>query len=89
MMRVHIAHVEISPAMASKIMSKHGVTPYEVREACSAVERAAWDYHPKHGRRLLVEGRTVRGRVLKVILQPVDTADGSWRLRTALDARKG
>jgi hypothetical protein len=87
MSRFYIGHVEISAAMGQKITSKHGVTPDEVREACQTPGRylrASWHDDPRHGRRLLVIGRTNAGRVLKIVLQPVDVADGTWRLRTAL-----
>jgi hypothetical protein len=86
-MTFYVGFIEISPAMAEKIQSKHGVTPDEVREACTGQVRGGWHDHPEYGRRLLVVGTTAGGRVLKVILQPVDVTDGTWRLRTALVAR--
>jgi hypothetical protein len=92
MQRVYIAEIVISDAMAEKIQSKHGVAPDEVREACQApnrYRRAAWHTHPEYGRRLIVFGSTRAGRIIKVILQPVDLTDGVWRLRTALAASKG
>jgi hypothetical protein len=45
--------------------------------------------HPEHGRRLLVVTRDEQGRLLRVILQPVDVVDGTWRLRTVLVDEKG
>jgi hypothetical protein len=63
MQQVYIGEIKISPAMAQKIMTKHGVTPEEVREACQApnsYRRAAWHIHPEHGRRLIVFGLTPR-----------------------------
>jgi hypothetical protein len=84
--RVYVGFVEISPAMATKIQSKHGITPAEVREACSSPVTSGWHVHPTYGRRLLLTGRTAGGRLLKVVLQPVDISDGTWRLRTALVA---
>ena len=41
-------------------------------------------HHPEHGRRLLVVCRTSDNVLLKVILQPIDIAEGIWRLRTVL-----
>ncbi|HEY9371007.1 hypothetical protein [Streptomyces sp.] len=75
--------------MAEKIVAKHGVSPEEVRDACQSPNRyrqAVWDDHPEHGLRLYVLGETRTGRPIKVILQPVDELDGTWRLRTALAA---
>jgi len=57
-----------------------------VRAACEWPARpvqASWHDHPERGRRLIVVARDEQGRVLKVVLQPIDVADGSWRLRTA------
>lgn len=75
--------------MAEKIQSKHGITPQEVRDACQAPSRyrkAAWHQHEKHGLRVIVFGDARPGRTIKVILYPVDIADGTWRLGTALAA---
>lgn len=83
---VYIGRVEISPAMAEKLQSKHGLTPDDVRDACSAPIRPGWQDHPQHGRRLLLTGFTRQGTLLKVILQAVDPRDGTWRLRTAFRA---
>lgn len=90
--RPYIGHIRISDRMAEKIVSKHEVTPEDVRDACQSpnrYRRAAWHVHPEHGRRLIVFGQTRDGRLIKVILQPVDVQDGTWRLRTALVATRG
>lgn len=87
--RFIIRDVEISARMVAKLGSKHGVAAHEVYEACEAPERAGWHDHPEYGRRLLVEGRTYQGRLLKVVLQPVDASEGKWRLRTALASKRG
>jgi hypothetical protein len=92
MLRVYIGYVDISPAMAEKIMTKHGVTPDEVREVCqvpNTYRRAAWHRHATYGRRLIVYGETALGRSLKIVLQPVDVADGTYRLRTAHPGSRG
>ena len=85
---VYIGHVEISPAIARKLKSKHGILPEEVRAACVYRTVAQWHYHSRYGKRLLVVGSTDHrqghGRTLKVILQSVDPHDGLWRLRTAI-----
>lgn len=89
MTRPYIGYIEISDAMAEKITSKHQITPEEVRDACQSPNRyrcATWNIHPEYGRRLYVLGETRTGRQIKVILQPVDGRDGTWRLRTALAA---
>jgi len=44
---------------------------------------------PVHGRRLLVVARDGQGRLLRVVLQPIDAADGTWRLRTVLVGGEG
>lgn len=85
---IYIGHVDIPPGVAAKIAPRP-ITPAEVREACRNVIKAGWHDHPDHGRRVLLVGLTDRGRRLKVILHPVDSTDGTWRLRTALVAEKG
>lgn len=83
-MGFYIGHVEISASMAEKIQAKHNVTPDEVREVCHGRPGKRWDADPVHGERLLVLGTTSTGRRLRIILQPVDVTDGTWRLRTAI-----
>jgi hypothetical protein len=84
--RFWIAEIQISPEMEDKIRSRRFVTGDQVREACipDAYDEAGWHNHPEHGRRLLVECRTSQNVKLKVILLPVDEAEGIWRLRTVL-----
>lgn len=71
-----------------KIHKKCGVTLDEVREAVilCEVEDSSWDDDPERGWRLLVTGRTYRGRRLFVVLYPAGERDGTWRLGTAMDA---
>jgi hypothetical protein len=64
----------------------------QVRAACqwpAVPQRVVWHDHPEYGRRLLVVARDEQGRLLRIILQPVDPADGTWRLRTVLVGEKG
>lgn len=89
---VWIGYIEVPPSVETKIRTRRGVTGKQVRAACEwpAVPlRAGWHEHPEHGRRLLVVTRDEQGRMLRVILQPVDVADGTWRLRTVLVDEKG
>lgn len=44
----------ISPAVATKIQSKHGVTIDEVREALDNYDQAKWDHSEEFGLWLLV-----------------------------------
>ncbi len=72
--------------------SRRGLTSEDVRDACQApnrYRRAAWHVHPEYGRRLIVFGSNRDGKLIKVILQPVDQHDGTWRLRTAVIASRG
>jgi len=88
--RVYVGELRISSAMATKIQSKHGVTPDEVREACPVgIVPGFWHVHPEYGRRFLIRAKTSRGRWLKIILYPADVAEGTWRLGTALAATDG
>lgn len=92
MRRPYIGYIEISDKMQEKLITRRGLTCEDVRDACQApnrYRRAGWHVHPEYGRRLIVFGETRQGRLLKVILQPVDGRDGTWRLRTALVATRG
>jgi hypothetical protein len=85
--KVWIGYIDVPPSVETKIRTRRGVTGDQVRQACqwpAAPLRAAWHDHPEHGRRLIVFARDEQGRLLKVVLQPVDIADGTWRLRTAI-----
>lgn len=91
MKRPYIGCVQISSKMAAKLIEKHGLTTEDVLDACQApnrYRRAAWHVHALYGRRLIVFGERRDGALLKVILQPVDQEDGTWRLRTALVATR-
>ncbi len=82
-----IGYIEVPPSVEAKIRTRRGVTGDQVRAACQwpAVPlRIGWNEHPEHGRRLLVVARDEQGRMLRVILQPVDEAAGTRRLRTVL-----
>jgi hypothetical protein len=92
MSRPYIGYVEISERMEEKLITRRGLSCDDVRDACQApnrYRRAAWHDHPDYGRRLIVFGSTSRGKLIKVILQPVDQRDGTWRLRTAVVTTKG
>ncbi len=92
MKRPYIGYVHISDKMAEKLITRRGLTSEDVRDACQApnrYRRAAWHVHPEYGRRLIVFGSNRDGKLIKVILQPVDQHDGTWRLRTAVIASRG
>ena len=89
MRSVYIGHIECSPAVAERISSKHGISLQDVRDAVQ------WPARPlraarlgeeidRRGPRLAAEGLTASGRILKVVLYPVDEAEGTWRLGTAV-----
>ncbi len=85
--QVYIAHIDCSQEVLAKINSKHGVTIDEVRQVClypSRPRRAAWAWDSRRGSRLVVEGVTRSGRIVRAVLYPVDLADGTWRLGTAV-----
>ena len=87
---VYVASIEPNTELANQINNKHGVTWHEVEEAVlwpARHVRATWhsaDITPQRGRRIVIEGRTVRGRALGVVSYPVDDADRTWRLGAAV-----
>ncbi len=72
-----------------KLWRKHRVMAQEVGDVVCHDPGAEfrWHEHRRHGRRLLVRGRTRGGRRLLVILDPVDLGEGVWRCRTAWEER--
>lgn len=85
---VPIYDVEITDGINAKINGKKpGVTADEVWDVCYSPRNhnARWHNDPAHGGwRLLVNGRTPGGRLLRIILHPVDVELGKWRLKTAI-----
>jgi hypothetical protein len=82
----YIAVIVCSARVLEKINSKHGVSIDEVRDAFqwpATPTRASWVLDHR-GRRLAVEGFAARGRVVRAVLYPVDVAQGTWRLGTAV-----
>jgi len=87
-----IGYIEVPPSIEAKIRTRRGVTGDQVRAACqwpAKPLRAAWDEHPEYGRRLVVYARDEQNRLLKVVLQPVDIAGGTYRLRTVVVGTRG
>jgi uncharacterized DUF497 family protein len=85
--QVYIADIDCSAKVLEKINSKHGVSLHEVYEAVmypARLTRATWVYDVERGSRLAAEGVTLSGRVVRVVLYPVDEQDGTWRLGTAV-----
>ncbi len=84
--RVWIAQVKFDPETASKVQTKHNISPDEVREAIcfGRHRRVFWDEHPYYGRRLIVIGDNYRGESIIAYLKPINQADGTWECRTAM-----
>ena len=85
---IYIGHVIVPPGVAEKIGSKHGLSEQDVRDAVqwpAQVVEAVWLEPPDdlRGPRVVAKGLTSTGRVIKVVLYPVDESDGTWRLGTA------
>lgn len=85
--RVYVAVIDCSADVRAKINQKHSVTVDEVHEAVlypARLRRAAWVWDAQRGNRLVAEGVTLSGRVLRIVLYPVDEKGGTWRLGTAV-----
>jgi hypothetical protein len=77
--------VIFDPRVADKLVTKHKVTPDEVKQAVlfSMYRDARWHDHAVYGRRLLVRGYTNDRVPILAILKPVNEEDGIWECRTA------
>lgn len=86
-MPLHIYELEWRDDTIDKVARKHGLTVAEVEQAfIEDPDRAAqWttDKFGEHGRRLEVVGSSWTGKIIRGYLDPVDLADGVWRVRTA------
>ena len=80
-----VGEIRISPTVEAKLRTEHGLMATQVREAVSfrGHEQGRWSDHPKHGRRLLVMGRSADGVELVAVLRPLDREDGLWQCLTA------
>ncbi len=86
-MRPKVYELTWDEEVLEKLWRKHRVRPQEVEEVVLEDEGAQFrrSASPRHGRRLLVRGRTAGGRRLLVILRPVDPEGGLWRCASAWD----
>jgi len=74
---------EPSDWVRAKINAKNpGISFDEVLEVCGNYEKAALSNDPERGTRLLVRG-WYGGRVMRIVLYPIDQDRGTWRLATA------
>jgi hypothetical protein len=83
---VWIAQVEFDPEIASKVQTKHNISPDEVREAiCFGKHRRAfWDEHPDYGRRLIVIGDNYMGESIAAYPKPNQSSGRHLGCRTAM-----
>ncbi len=84
-MRTKLASLIWDDDTVDKLWRKHRVEFWEVEEVVLDDEHAKFRWHrsKRHGRRLLVCGRTAGGRRLLVVLEPADAKSGTWQCRTA------
>lgn len=84
-----IGYVEVPPAIEQKLRERRPFTGQDVKAAVEwpATPTTRWSRHPEYGRRLLAYAPSPWG-TLKVVLQPVDPDQGTWRLRTAVVATR-
>ena len=84
---VHIGYIECPESLRDHI-GRRGLDFDDVRDAAQWPNRpfsADWldDPSDPRGPRLLASGYTGTGRLIGVVLYPVDPGDGTWRLGTA------
>ena len=86
--RPAISELRWDGATQEKLWKKHHVLGREVGDVVFDDPGAEFRWHEdrRHGRRLLVRGRTRGGR-RTVILDPIDLDEGVWRCRTAWEER--
>jgi hypothetical protein len=88
--KVDVAVLIIDESIEAKINAKiPPLTGAEVREVAIYARdaRTNWSPHPVHGLRLVVQGRTYRGRLIIAYLMPLnehDPEEGTFKLKTAM-----
>jgi hypothetical protein len=75
--------IEVSDAVRVKINARHHLSEIDVEDALEQIEHSAWDSDAERGRRLLIRGRTRNGRSIRIVLYPIESEAGTWRLATA------
>lgn len=83
--RIWVAELLVTDPVASKIRSRHGLDPGEVRDALVGLRGVSglWHHDPVRGTRLLVE-LSISSVPAPVVLYPVESPLGDvWALATA------
>lgn len=68
---VLIRVILVSEHVRSKINGRHRLSEEDVVEVCASYDRAVFDDDDDRGLRLLIRGRLVSGREVRVVLFPV------------------
>ena len=84
-MKSYFAQIEISAWVEMKLHRKHQISGNEIRMALIYGKdySSKWEFHESYGLRVIVLGNLKTGRKFMAILQPINPAEGQWRLRTA------
>lgn len=83
--RIWVAVLHVSDAVARKIMHVHELDPQDVRDALVAIRGlpVRRDVHPERGERYLIKTE-VGGERCLIVLYPTDTSDpDEWNLGSA------
>jgi hypothetical protein len=83
--RLWIAKLLISDRTATKISSKHSLSPNAVRDEleCREGVEAVWDVHPERGGRWLVQVVVGHRRVIAVLYPRPDLGQDTFALGSA------
>lgn len=90
-MAEYITEIRISKSVEAKIMLKHHVSGFQVRQALENRTdiQTAWVYTPKYGKRLEVVGKINERTLVIAYLYEVNYQFGIWNLATAWIIKRG
>jgi hypothetical protein len=81
---VDVENLYFSQHVLNKLWDKHDLSQEEVEDALYENNiDARWERHKLHGLRAVVHTQLVDGRMLKVLLKPIDPDNGTWSVITA------
>jgi hypothetical protein len=83
---IRIRQVFYSETVLEKLWSKHKLEQWEVDDALDDPDaEPRWEHDPRHGRRVVVLGKTQEGREVFVALVAIDLPQGLWSCITAFE----
>ena len=79
----HIKEVVFDEKTRQKLLYKHGVEPWQVKELAINASELFWEESKEHGMRFIATAETEQGQEIYIALQLLDARKGRWKCITA------